>query len=80
MAENCSRCAALEAENQALKAENEALRRENALLRRKLAIIAEYARRVVAQAERTMLEHQPRGRWAFVRGAKDVAQRVRQLL
>lgn len=87
MAENCGECARLAAENARLNQRIAALERENkslklyiAYLLDKLRRIAEYARRVVAQAERVMLEHQPRGVWAFARGGKEVAQRVRRLL
>ena len=73
MAEGCSRCARLAAENAYLK-------QENARLRARLQAIALYAQQVAAKAAALMASgNMPRGTWSLWKGRGEIARMIARI-
>lgn len=80
---DCQNCKALAQENARLERENAQLRQAVERQRRKIERLqyiikraGDYAVSVYQKAARAMSEHQPRGKWAFHKGAGETARKV----
>lgn len=80
---DCQNCKTLASENARLQRENAQLRRVVERQRRKIERLqyvikraGDYAVSVYQKAAKAMSEHQPRGKWAFHKGAGGTAREV----
>jgi len=80
---DCQNCKALASENARLQRENAQLKRVVERQHRKIQQLqyvikraSDYAVGVYRKAARAMREHQPRGKWAFHKGAGGTAREV----
>ena len=75
----CPICKIKNEQIKVLKRENKQLRNKINLLRDRLNAIASYVDNVIQRADTILSEHQPRGKWAYAKGAKEAVIWVLQV-